>query len=289
MSIDTIGDLQKAFEDNESGSKRSFTNNYYPFWEMPEGTHAVVRFLPDGNDENPLGFVVEKRMHNLTINGEKKSVPCMTMYGEECPICKVSKAFYDKGDEDRGKQYWRKRQYLTQAIIVEDPLPPDQQTKETYEGKVCCLALGFQLYNIVKDAIKSGELDDVPYKFKNGVDFIIKRSKQGKFSTYTVGSKFMRKNRDLSDDEVALAQEHMIDLSTLLPRQPQLEKIQEDLTASLNATATAMSGGATATVEEAVDAVVESSAGYQETDDGGEGGDEADAILAEIRNRKNAG
>lgn len=286
MSIDTIDDLRNAFLNNESSSKQNFTNNYYPFWEMPEGTHAVVRFLPDGNQDNPLGFVVEKRMHNLVINGEKKSVPCMTMYGEECPICKVSSAFYDKGDEDRGKAYWRKRQYLTQAIVVEDPLPPDQTTKETYEGKVCCLALGYQLYNIVKDAIKSGELDAVPYKFKNGVDFIIKRSKQGKFSTYTVGSKFMRKNRDLSDEEVALAQRDMIDLSTLLPRQPQLEKIQEDLAASLNTTAAAMTGGPTATYD--ADTAVETAVddGYQASDDGGEGGDEADAILAEIRNRK---
>ncbi len=285
MTIETLDDLRNALLQNESPNKQNFTNNYYPFWEMSEGQHAVVRFLPDANETNPLGFVLEKRMHNLIINGEKKSVPCMTMYDEECPICKVSKAFYDKGDEDRGKSYWRKRQYLTQAIVVEDPLPPDEQTKENYEGKVCCLALGFQLYNIVKDAIKTGELDTIPYMFNNGVDFIIKKSKQGKYSTYALGSKFMRNNRDLTDEEVALAQRDMIDLSTLLPRKPTVESLQESLTASLNATAATMEDTPTASYE-AEDVNVAETAGYQESDDGGEGGDEADAILAEIRNRK---
>lgn len=283
MSIKSIDDLRNAFIQNESSTKQNFTNNYYPFWEMSEDSHAVVRFLPDAAEDNPIGMFVEKRMHNLVINGEKKNVPCMTMYDEECPICKVSKAFYDKGDEDRGKAYWRKRQYLTQAIIVEDPLPPNQQTKETYEGKVCCLALGFQLYNIIVAAIKDGELDTVPYAFKDGVDFIIKKTKQGKYYGYTVGSKFMRTNRDLTEDEIALAERDMIDLSTLLPSKPNIDSIQEQLSASLNATAVTMDDSPS--VETVVDTVVD--AGYNKADDGGEGGDEADAILAEIRNRKN--
>lgn len=286
--IETLDDLRNALLQNESPTKQNFANNYYPFWEMGEGQHAVVRFLPDANEANPLGFVLEKRMHNLIINGEKKNVPCMTMYDEECPICKVSKAFYDKGDEDRGKAYWRKRQYLTQAIVVEDPLPPNEQTKENYEGKVCCLALGFQLYNIIKDAIKTGELDTIPYMFNNGVDFIIKKSKQGKWSTYALGSAFKRSNRDLTEEEVAMAQRDMIDLATLLPRKPTIETLQESLTASLNATASTMDEPSTShTTSETEDNVdVAATAGYQESEDGGEGGDEADAILAEIRNRK---
>lgn len=281
----TLDRMKAAFAANES-AKDSFSNNYYPFWQMNEGEHAVVRFLPDANMENPMGWFVEKRMHNLVINGEKKSVPCMTMYGDDdCPICKVSSAFYDKGDEDSGKAYWRKRQYLTQAIVVTDPLQADQQTGETHEGKVRLLALGFQLYNIIKDATMTGELDTVPFLFKNGVDFIIKKSKQGKFSSYALGSKFMRTNRDLTDDEIAMAQESMIDLATLLPRKPTVEFLQEQLSASLNgeSTVSASSYNTDTTTDTTVAA---EDAGYQAKTDDGAGGDEAEKILAEIRDRK---
>lgn len=292
MSIKTIEELKAAFSQNES-SNENHSNNYYPFWQMKEGEHAIVRFLPDANENNPMGFFVEKRMHNLIINGEKKNVPCMTMYEDECPICAVSSAFYKKKDDDMGKKYWRKRQYLTQAIIVSDPLPKDDTTGENYEGKVCCIALGFQLYNIIKEATMSNELDTVPYLFENGVDFIIKKSKQGEYATYALGSKFARTNRDLTADEIAKATTQMIDLSTLLPRAPAIETIDEALAAALGSdtgsTPPASSYDTSATTAAATTAEAVADAGYDTKADDGEGGDEADAILAEIRQRKNAG
>lgn len=294
MSIQTIEDLQAAFNANESKTE-SYPNNYYRFWDMKEGEHAVVRFLPDGNKENPKGFFVEKHMHNLIINGEKKNVVCPKTFdaANECPICKVSSAFYNKGDKVQGKAFWRKKQYLTQAIIIKDPLPVDTETGESNEGKVRCLALGWQLYNIIKDATMSGELDTVPYLFENGVDFIIKKSKQGDYSTYALGSKFMRQNRDLTEEEIALATSQMIDLATLLPREPSVEALQEDLQAALNGGTSDMDSMAPAASYDdsgtTETAAATTSAGYSEETDDGAGGDEADAILAEIRNRKKAG
>lgn len=293
MSIDTLESLQNAFRQNES-SNETHSNNYYPFWQMKEGEHAVVRFLPDANEENPFRFFVEKRMHNLVINGEKKNVPCMTMYGEDCPICNVSKKFYDKQDKDMGKAYWRKRQYLTQAIIVKDPLPKDDTTNENYEGKVCCIALGFQLYSIIKDATLSGELGEAGspgfHMFEKGIDFVIKKSKQGDYSTYALGSKFMRNTRDLTDDEIALATSQMIDLSTLLPRAHTIESINEDLAAALGSNAApATQAAPAASYDDSGTTTTDASDGYDSDTDDGAGGDEADAILAEIRQRKNAG
>jgi len=299
--FDNIEQMRAAFKQNESSSDSEFTNNYYPFWLMPNDAQAVVRFLPDGNENNPMGFFVEKRMHNLVINGEKKSVPCLTTYGEDCPICKVSSAFYGKSTDPKkkdawglkGKAYWRKKQYLTQAIVLEDPLPANVETGETYAGKVCCLALGFQLYTIIKEASMSGELDTVPFLFKNGVDFTIKKSAQGEYSTYAMGSRFSRKNRDLTDDEVALAQEHMIDLSTLLPKKPELERVEQMLAASLQESGDALAAGASvapaatsAPAQEAAPEPAPAQAAPEPTVEDDESSDEADAILAEIRNRK---
>ena len=230
MSL-SIDQLRAAFKTDES--KQSRPNNYYPFWNMKEGERAVIRFLPDKDPENPLGFMVEKFMHTLTINGENKSVPCLKMYDEDCPICKVSAAYYKADDKDNGKKFWRKKQHITQALIVEDPLPADDDSGETHEGKVRFIALGFQLFNIIKEAFESGDLDEVPYMYENGCDFVIKKTKQGDYASYAVGSGFARNNSDLSEDQIALVEEEMTELGTLLPSQPDLAKVEGMLEAAL--------------------------------------------------------
>jgi len=201
---------------------------------MKVGEQAIIRFLPDGDETNPLGFMVEKLNHNLTINGENKKIPCLKMYGDDdCPICKVSAAYYKADDKINGKKYWRKKQHLLQALIIEDPLPADAETGENAEGEVKIIALGFQLFNIIKEAFESGELDEIPYAYENGCNFIIKKTKQGDYDTYAVGSKFARKSSSLDEDEVAALEEHLVELSTLLPAHPTYEKVEAMLEADL--------------------------------------------------------
>jgi hypothetical protein len=142
----------------------------------------------------------------------------------------VSQGFYKQEDKNNGKKYWKKKQYIAQAVIVSDPLPPDENG-ESHEGKVRYLQLGFQLYNVIKEAFESGELDEVPYAYEGGYDFIIKKSKQGEYSTYSLGSKFRNKSRDLSDEEIA--QLDLIDLSTLIPKKPDVDRIERMVNASL--------------------------------------------------------
>jgi len=115
-------------ETPRDGNRESFTNNYYPFWDMEVGQRAVLRFLPDADGSNPRMFMVEKISHNLVINGQKRTVPCMSMYGEDCPVCKVSQDYYKVDDKENGKRYWKKKQYIAQALVVEDPLPADAKT-----------------------------------------------------------------------------------------------------------------------------------------------------------------
>jgi len=226
-----IEQLRAAFKSNESeGTSRP--NNYYPFWNIPDGATALIRFLPDANADNPMGFMVEKTMHHLDINGERKTTPCLKMYGDECPICNVSAAYYKEEDKVNGKKYWKKKQHLAQVLVMEDPLAPNSETNETHEGKVRFVALGFQIFNIIKDAFESGDLDEVPFSFIGGTDFLIKKTKQGDYPSYSL-SKFIRRSTDLTEDQVALATEQMIDISTLLPQSPGLDKTEALLEAAL--------------------------------------------------------
>lgn len=219
----------KDTKTNNSGGQ----NNYFPFWNMQVGEQAIVRFLPDANGENPFLFFVEKHMHTLPLNGEKKSVPCLKMYDEKCPICKVSSDFYNKDDKENGKTFYRKRQYLAQVLVIKDPLPGDKETSETHEGKVRYLAMGNKLYETILDAIQSGELEDVPYSYQTGTNFIIKKTQQGQYANYD-RSKFDPKGpSELDDDTIAHVEAAVIDLSTLLPKKPDVEEMEAKLQASL--------------------------------------------------------
>ena len=237
MSTNKLAALKAAFGKPEGeGQREQYTNNYYPFWNMKPGQKTVIRFLPDLDDSNARGFLVEKVFHNLMINGQRKTVPCLTMYGEDCPICKISQEYYKNKDEVNGKKYWKKKQYIAQAIIVEDPLPADEATGEKHEGKVRYITLGYQLYNIIKEAFASEDdpMEEIPYSFEGGYDFVIKKTEQGEYASYTVGTKFLSKQRTLTEDELAIADEGMIELATLLPKNPGVEKVQAMLDADLN-------------------------------------------------------
>jgi hypothetical protein len=231
----SLKELKGIFEqETQQGERTTLPNNYYPFWDMKAGQKAVIRFLPDANDNNARGFLVEKVFHNLTINGQRKMVPCLSMYGDDCPVCKISQEYYKAKDDVNGKKYWKKKQYMAQCLVVEDPLSPDANTGENHEGKVRLVSLGFQIYNIIKEAFTSDELDSVPYAYEGGYDFVIKKTEQGQYASYAVGTKFLNKPRDLSEEEVSIAEEHVIDLSTLLPKNPGIEKVQAMLNAELN-------------------------------------------------------
>jgi len=286
MTTKSLADLQNAFKtpDRES-SGSGLPNNYYPFWNMKEGESALIRFLPDGNSENPLGFLVEKVMHNLDINGERKSVPCLSMYGEDCPICALSSSYYKAEDKVNGKKYWKKKQHIAQALVVEDPMPADETTEENHEGKVRYVALGYQVFNIIKAAFEDGELDEIPYAYEGGTNFIIKKTKQGEYASYSL-SKFARKSTDLDED--VIANFDLADLSDLLPKNPGLEKVEAMLEAAVtgaeyNAESTSTSQRQTSTPTAETSKIEESVSSADEEMD-----DEADDILAQIRKRRAA-
>lgn len=231
LSLDALKGAFAKENNREEGGKSP--TNYYPFWDMPVGSRAVVRFLPDLDESNPRGFLVEKVTHQLIVNGNRRSVPCMGMYEEECPVCKTSQEYYKANDEVNGKKYWKKRQYIAQALIVEDPIPK-KDDGETYEGTVRAISLGYQIYNIIKEAFGSDELEAVPYDFNEGYDFIIKKTEQGQYASYAVGTKFANKPRALTAAELEAVEEGMVNLHTLLPQNPTLEKVQTMLNADLN-------------------------------------------------------
>ena len=239
MTKRTLAEMKAAYapaatSNTNGGGQRD--SNYYPFWDMQFGEKAVIRFVPDLNQNNPRGFLVEKVFHNLTVNGQRTSVTCLGMFEEECPICKLSQEYYKAEDQENGKKYYKKKQHLAQALIVEDPLPADKTSGETHQGKLRYIAINYQLYNIIKEAFAGEDLESPPDDIDDGYDFIIKKTEQGKYASYTLGTKFAPRSRALTEAELSTLEESSIDLSTLLPKNPGIDKVRSQLNADVNNT-----------------------------------------------------
>lgn len=231
-----LASFKAALKKNTS-SGESLPSNYYPFHKIEFDEKCTVRFLPDKNDDNELGFLIEKFSHELNVNGQRRTVPCLKMYGhKECPICKKSAEIYKLEGEKSvtGKRLYRRKQHIGQALIVEDPLAyKEDQTPAL--GTVKLLNIGFTIYEKINSAFNDDELEDVPWDSENGTDFVIKRTKKGEYANYE-NSKFKGRPRALTEAELAVAEAGMIDLSTLIPQEPTEQYLLEMLNADLNST-----------------------------------------------------
>lgn len=295
MALD-INALRNAFN---SGNRPQAPSNYFPFFAMNDGESSTIRFLPDLDQDNPLGFLVEKRTHVLTINGRAKTVPCLKMYGNKpCPICTVSSNYYNAGDAVNGKKYYRKIQHIGQALVVQTSVTPRGEGEEPFEGTVRLVQISPQIHKVIHEAIMSGDLEEDPSHFENGTNFIIKKDRQGEYSTYSF-SKFAKRETALDEDTIEYVKSQMKDLSTLLPAEPPLEEIEALLEAEMSGSTVAPTRQQ-ATAPAVDDSAAEAIAALQqrraaqaapakevvEEDDGED--DEMSAVLAEIVARKRA-
>ena len=235
--------LQES-QNRTSGSTGGGDNAIYPHWNMQEGKEAVVRFLPDANTSNTF-FWVERAMIKLPfagIKGETDSrntivqVPCVEMYndGTACPILsEVRGWFKDKSLEDMGRKYWKKRSYIFQGFVVDDPL----NEEKTPENPIRRFIIGPQIFQIIKGALMDPELEELPTDYLRGVDFRIKKTSKGGYADYST-SQWSRKERAISDQEkAAVDTKGLFDLSDFLPTKPtevELKVMKEMFEASVD-------------------------------------------------------
>jgi hypothetical protein len=209
---------------------------------MEEGQSASLRFLPDANTKNTF-FWVERQMIRLPfagVKGEMDSkqvmvqVPCVEMWGESCPIlAEVRTWFKDKSLEEMGRKYWKKRSYIFQGFVRENPLADDT----TPENPIRRFIIGPQLFTIIKSALMDPELEELPTDTMRGLDFRISKTSKGGFADYNT-SKWSRKESALTEAEQAAIEAHgLFDLNTFLPKKPtdvELRVIKEMFEASVD-------------------------------------------------------
>jgi len=158
----------------------------------------------------------------------------MEMYGETCPVLtEVRTWFKDKSLEEMGRKYWKKRSYIFQGFVRENPLADEKAPANPVRRFI----IGPQIFTTIKSALMDPELEELPTDLLRGLDFRISKTAKGGFADYS-SSKWARKESALTEAEQAAIAEHgLFDLSTFLPKKPgevELKVIKEMFEASVD-------------------------------------------------------
>ena len=243
----TLAEIRAKLREQESrtsgNNKQSGGDNaIYPHWNMAEGSEAVLRFLPDADPEATF-FWKERLMIKLPfadIKGQTDSrpvtvnVPCMEMYGEACPVLQEVRGWFkDPSLEAQGRKYWKKRSYIFQGFVVDNPISDDT----TPENPIRRFIIGPQIFQIIKGALMDPEMEELPTDYVRGVDFRIKKTSKGGYADYST-SQWSRRERAVTEEEKTAIDTHGLhNLNDFLPKKPsdvEVKVIQEMFEASVD-------------------------------------------------------
>ncbi len=225
----SLAEIRAKLKEQESrtsgNSSGGGDNAIYPFWNIKEGESATLRFLPDGDESNTF-FWKERLMIKLPfagVKGETDSrpvqvqIPCMEMYGETCDILnEVRGWFKDPSLEDMGRKYWKKRSYIFQGFVTDNPLSEDT----TPENPIRRFIIGPQIFQIIKAALMDPDMEELPTDYTAGVDFRLNKTSKGGYADYST-SNWARRDRPLGDAEMkGIEVNGLWNLNDFLPKKP---------------------------------------------------------------------
>ena len=225
----SLAEIRAKLKEQETrstgGSTGGGDNAIYPFWNIKEGESATFRFLPDGDTENTF-FWKERLVIKLPfagVKGETDSrpvqvqVPCMEMYGESCPILQEVRGWFkDAALEDMGRKYWKKRSYIFQGFVTDNPIKEDSNP----ENPIRRFIIGPQIFQLIKAALMDPDMEELPTDYTAGVDFRLSKGSKGGYADYGA-SNWARRTRPLTDGEMKAVNDHgLFNLSDFLPKKP---------------------------------------------------------------------
>ena len=221
----------QAQETKSSGSSQGGGDNaIFTHWNIPEGSSATLRFLPDADPDNTF-FWKERQMIRLSFPGVKGGdenkpvtiqVPCVEMWGDTCPVhAEIRPWFKDPTMEDMGRKYWKKRSYIFQGFVTQSDLQEDSVP----ENPIRRFVISPQIYKIISSALMDPEFQEIPTDYEAGTDFVIKKSTKGQYADYST-SNWARRERSLDQTERdAIATHDLHNLNDFLPKKPDAEHL----------------------------------------------------------------
>jgi len=235
-----------AAQDNKTqnkGAKSQSDNAIFPHWNIDEGTTAAVRFLPDADPKNEF-FWVERKVIKLPFNGVTGNpsikqftvqVPCMEMYGENCPILAEIRPWYkDESLKTMANKYWKKSSFIYQGFVRQNPLGNDK----TPANPIRRFVITSQIQGLIRASLMDPEIENMPTDYMHGLDFNIRKTAgKGGYAEY-VTSSWARRESPLTETEQAAIDSHgLFNLADFLPKKPseaELRIIKEMFEASVD-------------------------------------------------------
>lgn len=230
----TLDEIRKKLQAlDRKGTSNNFTNDKttYPHWNIPEGTSAILRLTPDGDEDNTF-FWAERQMIKLPFPGIKGheenkpvevQIPCIEMWEGKmsCPILNEVRPWWkDKSLEDLARKYWVKRTYYMQGFVKTDPL----NEQDLPENPIRKFVIGPQIFKIIQAALMDPDMENNPVDYINGTDFVVSKTSKGGFSDYGT-SKWARKESSLTEEQMeAITKFGLPKLSDYLPKRPSEEQ-----------------------------------------------------------------
>ena len=233
----SLADIRAKLQAQDNRSQTTTTKSsgdqaLYPFWNIKTGETSQVRLLPDADPTNSF-FWIEKAVINLTFQGVKGTsddkqytvkVPCMEMYGENCPILAEVRTWYkDDSLKDIANKYWKKRTYLFQGFVKTNPLlnTGNPKTEDTPpENPIRRFVVTPQLFSVIKAAMMNPEIEELPTDYQRGLNFNIIKGAKGEYADYST-STFARKETPLTEVEMAAIDTFgLFNLKEFLPKKP---------------------------------------------------------------------
>ena len=232
-TLDEIRKKLEALNTRKGGATGGYSNDKltYAHWNIAEGTQAILRLLPDGDEDNTF-FWAERQLIKLPFPGIKGhdenkpvivQVPCVEMWDGKmsCPILnEVRPMWKDKSLEDLARKYWVKKTYYAHGFVKADPM----NEQDLPENPIRKFIIGPQIFKIIQAALMDPDMENNPVDYINGTDFIVAKTSKGGFADYGT-SKWARKESSLTEAQLAAIEQFPLPkLSDYLPKKPTEEQ-----------------------------------------------------------------
>lgn len=214
-------------QQTKTGGSSGGDKTAYPFWNIPQNSSALVRFLPDGDPENVF-FWVKKETIKLPFDGSvggeyatdrpvEVTVPSIDMFGMSCPISAHIRPWWkDEAKKPLARVYWKKPSFIFQGFVVQSPF----EEEETPENPIRRFNLNRSLFEIIEQSLLNPDMEDSPVDYIAGRDFKINKTQKGDYANYSTSSWSFR-SRSLNEQEaIAIEQFGLRDLKAELGVKP---------------------------------------------------------------------
>lgn len=213
----------------ETRSSGGSDKRFYRFFDIPVDGSCTARWLPDGDESNPY-FYVEKQMFSWEYADPDRpgqtvriNMPCRNMYEPRtCPVSQLISKQYETSET--AKKMWVNKKYIYQGFVRKSDMTEENPPENPIRLWELTKKAHGRIWNAIEDESEETGLPSYPISYEDGLNYIIKKTKQGEHANYDT-SQFSTKPTPLTEDEIVAIEKYgLYNLKELLPEQPSEEQ-----------------------------------------------------------------